>query len=57
MHEIYESTATAVERIVPTLIEAGYELVTCSELIEIKTGKPPETGVQYVSADRICNNT
>ena len=32
LHDIHESTAIAIQRIVPTLIEAGYQLVTISEL-------------------------
>jgi len=50
MHELYYSTADAVERIVPALIKKGYKLVTCEELIRAKTGKDPEPGVQYISA-------
>ena len=43
LHETLKSTATAVERIVPALIEKGYELVTVSELMshlyeELKPG-------------------
>lgn len=49
MHEIYDQTAVAVEKLVPKLIKAGYQLVTCQELITAKTGKPPEAGVQYIS--------
>ncbi len=50
MHELYSSTADAVERMVPKLKKMGYRLVTCRELILAKTGKLPEPGVQYVSA-------
>lgn len=50
MHEIYDSTADAVEKIVPELIEKGYQLVTCRELIQAKTGADPVAGVQYTSA-------
>lgn len=50
MHEIYESTADAVEKMVPELIEQGYQLVTCHDLIELKGGSAPEPGTQYVSA-------
>ncbi len=52
MHELYYSTADAVERIVPELIKRGYKLVTCEELIKAKTGKEPKAGVQYVSATK-----
>ena len=34
MHSLYPSTAEACERIVPDLIDAGYQLVTVSELME-----------------------
>lgn len=36
MHDLYESTADAVEIVVPKLIEMGYELVTVDELFEVK---------------------
>lgn len=49
MHEIYESTAKAVEKIVPKLIKKGYQLVTCQELVKAKSGKDPEPGIQYIS--------
>lgn len=57
MHEIYDSTAEAVERMVPKLIEMGYQLVTCEELVQAKTGKNPEAGTQYVNATTIKNTT
>lgn len=57
MHEIYPSTAQAVEKMVPKLIEMGYQLVTCEELIQAKTGKPPVAGTQYVNATTIKNKT
>ena len=34
MHSLYPSTAEACQRIVPELIDAGYQLVTVSELME-----------------------
>ncbi|HLR21299.1 MAG TPA: polysaccharide deacetylase family protein [Tissierellaceae bacterium] len=46
MHDIYTSTAEAVEGLVPTLIERGYQLVTVSELYEIQ-GKALEVGNIY----------
>ena len=52
MHEIYGSTADAVEKMVPELINQGYQLVTCHDLITLKTGHEPEPGVQYVDAFR-----
>lgn len=38
MHDLYESTAEAVERIVPELIRQGYRLVTFSELMNASGG-------------------
>lgn len=57
MHEIYDSSAEAFEKIVPELLSQGYQLVTCDELITAKTGAPPEPGTQYKSATVINNNT
>ena len=34
MHSLYESTAEATEKLVPALIDMGYQLVTVSELME-----------------------
>ncbi len=42
-HDIYESTVDAIERLLPELKAEGYELVTVSELAEIK-GKPLTAG-------------
>ncbi len=50
MHNVYESTADAVERIVPFLAEKGYQMVTVSQLVQAKTGQPPVPGTQYVTA-------
>lgn len=50
MHEIYDSTADAVERMVPALIEKGYQLVTCHDLMVLKGGIEPVPGKQYASA-------
>lgn len=52
MHEIYDSTADAVARIVPELIEQGFQLVTCHDLMALKGGAAPEPGKEYVSAFR-----
>lgn len=57
MHDIYDSTAEAVGRMVPKLIEQGYQLVTVSELVQAKTGKNPVPGQQYVTATEINNKT
>ncbi|MCH5299182.1 MAG: polysaccharide deacetylase family protein [Ruminococcus sp.] len=50
MHEIYDSTADAVEKIVPKLIKKGFQIVTCRDLISAKTGDYPEAGRQYYKA-------
>jgi peptidoglycan/xylan/chitin deacetylase (PgdA/CDA1 family) len=57
MHDIYEETADAVEKIVPELVKRGYQVVTVSEMIEAKSGKPPKPGQQYKDWDSIDNNT
>ena len=57
MHEIYDSTAKAVEKMVPELIKQGYQLVTCEELVAAKTGKRPKAGDQYVDATSVNNKT
>ena len=46
MHELYPSTAQAVERIAPALTGQGYQLVTVSELAECRGGMK-ETGAYY----------
>ncbi len=35
MHDVYSSTAEAVEQVVPQLLEQGYQLVTVTELFEL----------------------
>ena len=57
MHDIYPSTAQAVEWLIPELINRGYQLVTVSELVTIKSGTPPIPGQQYLSATEIKNDT
>lgn len=49
MHDLYDSTAEAVARLVPELMEAGYELVTLDELFAAK-GLSLEAGTVYHSA-------
>lgn len=49
MHDLYESTATATETIVPWLISKGYQLVTVSEMMDAK-GISMQNGVAYYSA-------
>lgn len=41
MHSIYSSSAEATERLVPELVEQGYQLVTVSELLQYKYGYTP----------------
>ncbi len=41
MHELYPSTAQAVERIAPALTGQGFQLVTVSELIQFRGGAAP----------------
>lgn len=57
MHDIYDSTAEAFERMVPELIKKGYQFVTCQELIEAQTGKKPKAGTQYMNGTTIKNET
>lgn len=57
MHDIYPSTADAVEKVVPELIAKGYQIVTVSELIAAKTGENAKPGNQYVDYKTINNNT
>ncbi len=49
MHDLYDSTASATETIVPWLIKNGYQLVTVSELMDAK-GVTMKNGVAYSSA-------
>lgn len=58
LHDIYPSTAEAVKKIVPKLIEEGYQIVGVSEMITVKNGgNPPEAGQQYIDYNTINNNT
>lgn len=47
---VYDETASAIEVLVPYLVEEGYQLVTVSELLQAKTGEGPATGKVYYSA-------
>lgn len=38
MHDLYKASASAAERIIPRLIEEGYQLVTVSELAQYRGG-------------------
>jgi len=48
MHDIYASTASAVERVIPELLRRGYQLVTVEELGNYK-GKTMSAGNSYSS--------
>ena len=58
MHDIYPTTVEAVKKIVPKLIEDGYQIVTVTEMLTVKNGgKAPEAGQQYIDYKTINNNT
>lgn len=46
MHDLYDSTAEAVEKVVPELINRGYQLVTVSELYEYRN-ETLTAGIKY----------
>jgi peptidoglycan/xylan/chitin deacetylase (PgdA/CDA1 family) len=46
MHSIYNSTAEAVEELVPQLLSKGYQLVTVSEMAKYKE-KTLQTSTVY----------
>ena len=46
MHDIYDSTADAVEKMIPKLIKQGYQIVSVSELFAAK-GIEPKKGTAY----------
>ncbi len=48
MHDLHKETADAVEIVVPKLVEAGFQLVTVSELAEFK-GQSLVSGMKYNS--------
>ena len=50
MHDLYEATAEATERIVPALLDDGFQLVTIEELGILKRGGL-EDGVVYYSIE------
>jgi len=49
MHDLYQATADATKRIVPALVEAGYQLVTIEEMGLLKLDGGLEDGVVYYS--------
>ena len=46
MHDIHEFTVEAMKKVIPELIEQGYQLVTISELAEAR-GVTMEQGIKY----------
>ncbi len=46
-HGIYDSTAAAIETLVPQLIADGYQLVTVTEMITYRHNETPENGKLY----------
>ena len=46
MHDIYETTADAVKKLVPKLRKEGYQLVSISELFQYK-GISPDSSTHY----------
>ena len=47
LHSIYDSTVEATETLVPWLLEQGYQLVTVSELIQLRFGDQMEPNRSY----------
>ena len=47
MHALYPSTAEATKRLVPDLIDKGYQLVTVSELAYYKGSQIIKTAQEY----------
>jgi len=52
LHDIYESTAEAMENVVPKLINMGYQLVTVSELLEFNDVTPVNGQLYYSAHER-----
>ncbi len=53
-HDLYATTATAVQQAVPELIEKGFQLVTVSELLSFhKDGAKPGTVYAYLDPENI----
>ena len=48
MHDLYDSTASATETIVPWLIKNGYQIVTVTEMMDAK-GVTMQNGKAYYS--------
>lgn len=53
-HDIYETTAAAVEKAIPELVAQGYQLVTVSELFSFhKDGAQPGTVYSHLNPENI----
>jgi len=53
-HDLYSSTASAIEKAVPELVEKGYQLVTVSELLSFhKDGAKPGTVYAFLAPENI----
>ena len=53
-HDLYGTTASAIEKAVPELVAKGYQLVTVSELLSFhKDGITPGTVYAYLDPDNI----
>ena len=53
-HDLYSSTAAAIEKAVPELVAQGYQLVTVSELLSFhKDGAQPGTVYAYLDPENI----
>lgn len=53
-HDLYATTATAIQQAVPELIEKGFQLVTVSELLSFhKDGAKPGTVYAYLDPENI----
>ena len=53
-HDIYETTAEAAEKVIPELVEKGYQLVTVSELMSFhKDGVQPGTVYSHLKPENI----
>ena len=46
-HDLHGTTVDAMERVIPDLIEKGYQLVTVSQLLMMKKGEIVAGGVYY----------
>ncbi len=53
-HDLYASTASAIEKAIPELVNKGYQLVTVSELMSFhKDGITPGTVYAYLDPANI----